>query len=168
MPCLLLFQYKLIPCSLILLNQRKSKCIFEVFVIELFFDRWCLEESQAISTSVKLWASSLRRQDYSCSVPRPNSALTTESWSHGVFTDLQWIWLDDFVPLNVHFSFLPSRNGVERLREGKGILPPNVDVCYQPKWVNAEHKILFKRSRDPAEFLVNLYVQLINICIAPH
>lgn len=24
-------------------------------------------------------------------------------------------------------------NGVERLREGKGILPPNVDVCYEPK-----------------------------------
>lgn len=27
-------------------------------------------------------------------------------------------------------------NGVERLREGKGILPPNVDVSYEPKWVN--------------------------------
>lgn len=26
-------------------------------------------------------------------------------------------------------------NGVERLREGKGILPPNVDVRYEPKWV---------------------------------
>uniref|UniRef100_A0A3Q0RGZ3 N(6)-L-threonylcarbamoyladenine synthase n=1 Tax=Amphilophus citrinellus TaxID=61819 RepID=A0A3Q0RGZ3_AMPCI len=24
-------------------------------------------------------------------------------------------------------------NGVERLREGKGILPPDVDVCYEPK-----------------------------------
>ncbi|XP_069010996.1 tRNA N6-adenosine threonylcarbamoyltransferase, mitochondrial [Embiotoca jacksoni] len=24
-------------------------------------------------------------------------------------------------------------NGVERLREGKGILPPSVDVCYEPK-----------------------------------
>lgn len=24
-------------------------------------------------------------------------------------------------------------NGVERLREGRGILPPDVDVCYQPK-----------------------------------
>ncbi|XP_041663215.1 probable tRNA N6-adenosine threonylcarbamoyltransferase, mitochondrial isoform X2 [Cheilinus undulatus] len=24
-------------------------------------------------------------------------------------------------------------NGVERLREGKGILPPNVDVCFEPK-----------------------------------
>ncbi|XP_026151594.1 tRNA N6-adenosine threonylcarbamoyltransferase, mitochondrial [Mastacembelus armatus] len=24
-------------------------------------------------------------------------------------------------------------NGVERLREGKGILPPHVDVCYEPK-----------------------------------
>lgn len=24
-------------------------------------------------------------------------------------------------------------NGVERLREGKGILPPNVDVSYEPK-----------------------------------
>uniref|UniRef100_A0A3Q1BV87 N(6)-L-threonylcarbamoyladenine synthase n=1 Tax=Amphiprion ocellaris TaxID=80972 RepID=A0A3Q1BV87_AMPOC len=24
-------------------------------------------------------------------------------------------------------------NGLERLREGKGILPPNVDVCYEPK-----------------------------------
>lgn len=24
-------------------------------------------------------------------------------------------------------------NGVERLREGKGILPPNVDICYEPK-----------------------------------
>lgn len=33
---------------------------------------------------------------------------------------------------NVRFSF-STRNGVERLREGKGILPPNTDVGYEPK-----------------------------------
>lgn len=30
-------------------------------------------------------------------------------------------------------TFFPPRNGVERLREGKGILPPNVSVLYEPK-----------------------------------
>lgn len=32
--------------------------------------------------------------------------------------------------------FSSQRNGVERLREQRGILPPNVDVSYEPKWVS--------------------------------
>lgn len=38
------------------------------------------------------------------------------------------------------FSSFYFRNGVERLREGIGILPPNVDVCYEPKLVQFPKK----------------------------
>lgn len=39
------------------------------------------------------------------------------------------------------------RNGVERLREQRGILPPNVDVRYEPKWVGSEFRIYWSKSK---------------------
>lgn len=45
--------------------------------------RFCLEESRVTSTSGRFWPSSPSRPDSACSVLLPNSAPTTEWWSHG-------------------------------------------------------------------------------------